>query len=39
MVEIANILGVARGAVQQTVGRLLKKGLVNLVVRRPRTGG
>ncbi len=28
MAEIANILGVTRGAVQQTVGRLLKKGLV-----------
>ena len=28
MAEIANILGVTRGAVQQTAGRLLKKGLV-----------
>ena len=28
MAEIATILGVTRGAVQQTVGRLLKKGLV-----------
>jgi DNA-binding MarR family transcriptional regulator len=28
MAEIANILGVTRGAVQQTAGRLVKKGLV-----------
>ncbi len=28
MAEIANILGVTRGAVQQTAGKLLKKGLV-----------
>jgi DNA-binding MarR family transcriptional regulator len=28
MAEIANILGVTRGAVQQMAGRLLKKGLV-----------
>jgi DNA-binding MarR family transcriptional regulator len=28
MAEIANILGVTRGAVQQTVERLMKKGLV-----------
>jgi DNA-binding MarR family transcriptional regulator len=28
MAEIARILGVTRGAIQQTVGRLVKKGLV-----------
>ena len=28
MAEIANVLGVTRGAVQQTAGKLLKKGLV-----------
>jgi DNA-binding MarR family transcriptional regulator len=28
MAEIANILGVTRGAVQQTAGKLVKKGLV-----------